>query len=108
MLEGVVWLREQAGLIEEICRLQMRQTAVQRRLGQVCNSLQQGEGHLGANDRSRLQEPLVLRWQPVNAGRQHGLHRGRHLNRRQRLRQAIHPGLTHQHPGLYQSTHAFL
>ena len=108
MLEGVVRLGEQAGLIQELRRLQVRQAAVQRRLGQLRNGLEQRQGHLGANDGSRLQEPLLLRRQPVDACRQHGLHRGWHLNGRQRLCQAIGPGFAHQHPGLYQGAHALL
>ena len=42
MLEGVVLLGEQAGLIQKLGRLQVRQAAVQRLLGQVGNGLQQG------------------------------------------------------------------
>ena len=108
MLEGVFRLGEQARLIQELGRLEVRQAAVQRLLGQVRNGLEQGQGHLGANDGSRLEEPLLLRRQPVDARRQHGLHRGRHLNGRQRLRQAIGPGFAHQHPGLHQGAHALL
>ena len=44
----------------------------------------------------------------VDACCQHGLHRGRHLNGRQRLRQPMTPGLTHRHPGLHQGAHALL
>ena len=44
MLEGVFRLGEQAGLIEELRRLEVRQAAVQRLLGQVGNGLQQGKG----------------------------------------------------------------
>ena len=108
MLEGVFLLGEQAGLIQELRRLQVRQATVQRCLGQLRNGLEQGQGHLGANHGSRLQEPLLLRRQPVDACRQHGLHRGRHLNGRQRLRQAVRPRFAHQHPGLHQGAHALL
>ena len=44
VLEGVVRLGEQAGLVEELRRLQVRQAAVQRLLGQLGNGLQQGKG----------------------------------------------------------------
>ena len=67
-----------------------------------------GKGHLGANDGGGLEQALLLRRQPVNACCQHRLHRGRHLDRRQGLRQAIRPGLAHQHAGLYQGAHALL
>ena len=108
MLEGVFRLGEQAGLIQELRRLEVRQAAVQRRLGQLRNGLEQGQGHLGANHGRRLQEPLLLRRQPVDACCQHRLHRGRHLNGRQRLRQAVRPRFAHQHPGLHQGAHALL
>ena len=38
------------------------------------------QGHLRANDRGRLEQALLLRRQPVDARRQHRLHRGRHLH----------------------------
>jgi hypothetical protein len=60
VLEGVGALREEARLVEELGGLEVRQTAMQRRLGQLGNGLQQGQGHLGANDRSGLQELLLL------------------------------------------------
>ena len=41
VLEGVFVLGEQARLVEELGRLQVRQAAVQRRLGQLGNGLQQ-------------------------------------------------------------------
>ena len=80
VLEGVFRLGEQAGLVQELRRLQVRQAAVQRRLGHVGNGLQQGQGHLRANHRGGLEQPLLLRRQPVDARRQHRLHRGRHLH----------------------------
>ena len=108
MLEGVVRLGEQAGLVEELGGLQVRQAAVQRGLGQLGNGLEQRQGHLGANHRGGLEEPLLLRRQPVDARRQHRLHRGRHLNGWQRLRQVVGPWFAHQHPGLHQGAHALL
>jgi hypothetical protein len=100
MLEGVFRLGEQAGLIQELRCLEVRQATVQRRLGQFGNGLEQRQGHLGANDSRGLEEPLLLRRQPVNAGGQHGLYCRRHLNGRQRLRQAVRPEFAHQYPGL--------
>jgi hypothetical protein len=73
MLEGVFRRGKQARLIQELRRLEVLQAAVQRRLGHVRNSLQQRQGHLGANNRGSLQEALLLRRQPINARRQHRL-----------------------------------
>ena len=108
MLEGVLALGKEARLVQELGRLQVRQATVERCLGQLGNGLEQGQGHLRANHGSRLEEAFRLGRQPVDAGRQHRLHRGRHLNGRQRLRQAIGSRLADQHPGLHQGAHALL
>ena len=55
MLEGIDLFGEQAGLIQELRCLEVRQAAVQRRLGQVRNGLEQRQGCLGAHHGSRLQ-----------------------------------------------------
>jgi hypothetical protein len=60
MLEGVFRLGEQAGLIQELRRLEVCQAAVQYVFGQLGNGLEQEQGYLGANDGRRLQEPLLL------------------------------------------------
>ena len=86
----------------------MRQAPVQHRLGHVRNGLEQRHGHLGAHHGRRLQEPLVLRWQSVDASRQDGLYRGRYLNSQQRLRQAVHAWVAHQHLGLHEGADALL
>ena len=61
MLEGVFLLGEQAGLIQELRRLQVCQATVQRLLGHIRNGPQQGEGHVRANHGSGLEQALVLR-----------------------------------------------
>ena len=106
VLEGVFVVGKQAGLIQELGRLEVREAAVQGVLGKLGDDLQQGQGHLSADDRRGLQQALLLGWQPVDAGGQHRLHRGRHLDGRECLRQAIGPPLAHQHVGLYQGPHA--
>ena len=50
---------------------------------------------------------LVLRQQPVDAGGQHCLRRGRHLHGQCRP-QAVSSGLASQHPGFHQGAHALL
>src|SRR5262249_16581787 len=54
MLKSVFWLGEQARLIQELRRLQVRQATVQRGFGQLGNGLQQGQGYLGTNHGSRF------------------------------------------------------
>ena len=46
--------------------------------------------------------------QPVDTRRQHRLHRGRHLQSVQRLRQAIGPRCSDQDARLHQGAHALL
>ena len=106
VLEGVRTLREQAGFVEELGGLQVRQAAVERLVGRVGNGLQQRPGHLRANHRGGLEQALLLRWEPVNTRRQHRLHRGGDLQALQRPGQAIGTALAHQDPGLHQGAHA--
>src|SRR5262245_4954397 len=56
VLKGVVRLGEQARLIQELRRLEMRQATVQRLFGQVRNGSQQGAGHVRTNHRSGLEQ----------------------------------------------------
>jgi hypothetical protein len=44
----------------------------------------------------------------MRACRQHRLHRGRHLNGRQRLRQVVGSRFAHQHLSFHQRAHALL
>src|SRR5262245_51485346 len=60
VLKGEYALREQPRLVEKLGCLQVRKATVQRLLGQFGNGLQEGEGHFGTNDRSRLEETLLL------------------------------------------------
>src|SRR5262245_49028285 len=51
VLEGTFALREEPRLIEKLGSLQVGQAALEHRLGQLSNSLQQLQGYLGANHR---------------------------------------------------------
>ncbi len=106
VLEGVFVLGEQARLVEELGRLEVRQAAMQRRpraarqwpaaaaRAPPCQSPRRSGGGVSPPG------------QAVDARRQHRLHRGWHLKAGERLRQAIGPRLAHQHPGLHQGAHA--
>ena len=107
VLEGVFQVREQVGLVEELGRLQMRQTHAQRLVRHLGNGLEQRQGHLCANHRRCLQQAFLLRRQAVDTRRQHRLHRGRHLDSRQGSGQTIGAALPDQHLGLDQRPHAF-
>ena len=108
VLEGVGTLGKQAGLVQELCGLQLRQTTVQRLVGRVGDGLQQRPGHLGANDGGGLEQAFVLRWQPIDARRQQRLHGGRHLQRVKRVGHVIGAPCPDQYPLLHQRAHTFL
>jgi hypothetical protein len=61
VLEGIDALGKQAGLIEELGRLQARQATGQRLFRHSGDCLQQRPGHIGAADGGRLQQAFVLR-----------------------------------------------
>ena len=61
VFEGVFRLGEQARLIQKFRRLQKCQAAVQRRLGQVRNGLEQGEWYFRANHGGGLEQAFLLR-----------------------------------------------
>ena len=106
VLEGIVALGKQAGFVEELGGLQVRQATVQRFLRLVGDGLQQRPGHLRADHRSGLEQALLLRGQPVDARGQHRLHRGGDLQALQRPGQPIGTALADQDPGLHQGAHA--
>src|SRR5436309_14122619 len=56
VLEGVFALGKESRLIQELGRLEMRELAMQRRLGHLGNGLQQRQGYLGADDGGGLEE----------------------------------------------------
>src|SRR5262249_30101610 len=60
MLEGVFEVRKDARLVQELGGLEMAQSPTQVVLGRVGNGLQQGEGHILANDRGGLEQTLLL------------------------------------------------
>ena len=100
VLEGVFQLGKEARLVEELGRLQEGESPPQVRLGHVGDGLEQRKGHLRPDHRRGLEQPLFVRWQPIDTGRQHGLHRDRDLDRRERLDLSIGPALADQHPRL--------
>jgi hypothetical protein len=85
MFESILPLGEQARFVQELRRLEMGQAALHSVFRQLGNSLQQREGHFHADGGSGLEQVLRLRRQPVNTRRQHRLHGGWHLHRRQDL-----------------------
>jgi hypothetical protein len=74
----------------------------------LCRSLEERQRHLRADDGGGLQELFFCRRQPVDACRQDRLHRGRHLDTRERPGQTIGPRLADQPLRFHQSPYTFL
>jgi hypothetical protein len=70
--------------------------------------VQEDERHVLADHRGRLEQALVLGRQTVDARRQHGLHRDRHLRARKGARQPVAAALARQDAALDQATNALL
>jgi hypothetical protein len=93
VLEGVLKIRIEPSLVEELGGLQVVESAPERLVWQLSDGLEQYPRHVLADDRGDLQQALVLRWKPIDARCQHRLHRRRDLHRLDRLRQSIPPSL---------------
>ncbi len=108
VLEGVLQVREELRLVEELRLLQMREPAPQGLLRLLRDRREQRVGHVLADHRGRLQELLLLWRQPVDARRQDRLHRGRDLQRLHRPRQPVRSALSRQRARLHQRAHRLL
>ena len=108
VLEGVLQIREELRLVEELRLLQMREPPPQGLLRLLRDRRQERVGHVLADHRGGLQEPLLLRRQPVDPRRQDRLHRRRHLQRLHRPRQPVRSALPRQRPRLHQGPHRLL
>src|SRR6266850_7104765 len=86
VLEGVLVVGKEPCFVQEFGRLEVRETTMQRCLGQLGNGLQQRQGDLRTDDGGGLEEAFLLRWEPIHARGQYRLHRGWDMNGRQRLR----------------------
>ena len=102
VLEGVLEIRKEPGLVEELGGLQVVEPATERLVRQLGDRLEQRERHVLADDGGDLEQAFVLRGEPVDARRQHRLDRGRDLDRLDRLRQPIPASLPRQRLRLHQ------
>ena len=76
VLERVLEVRKEPGLVEELRGLQVGQLGAHRGLRRVGNGQEQRHGHVRADDRGRLEQSLGLGGQAVDARGQDGLHGG--------------------------------
>src|SRR4029434_2284097 len=96
VLEGVLQLWEEGGLVQELRRQQPSQTIAHRLLRHVADDLQQGKRHVLTYDRGRLQQDFVFRRQAVDPGGEDRLHCRRHLDGVERSRHAVCTSFTSQ------------
>ena len=108
VLEGVLEIREEARLVQELGRLEVSEPVSKAALEHIDDSLQERERHVLSDDGGRLQQPLVLGGQPVDARRQDRLSRRRDRPYLGRLRHAIGPPIPNEHLGLHQGLDALL
>ena len=100
--EGVLRVRIEPGLVEELGRPQVVESTTERLVRQVGDRLEQRERDVLADDGGGLQQMLVLREQPIDARREHHLDRGRDLDRLDRVGPPIPSALPGQRLRLHQ------
>jgi hypothetical protein len=76
VLERVLEVREEPGLVEELRSLEVGQLGAYLGLGRVGDGQEQRHRHVFADDRASLEQPLGLGPQPVDTCGQDGLHSG--------------------------------
>ena len=108
MLEGVFEVRKEARLVQELGGLKMGEAAAEVLLGRLRDRPKEGQGYVLADDGRGLEEPFVLGSKAVDPRREDRLHRGRHLNIRESLRQPVGAALAHQNAALDKRSHALL
>jgi len=75
VLERVLVLGEEACFVQELGRPEGRESTPEVGLGEIGDGLQERAGHVLADHGRRLEEPLVLGHQPIDARREHRLDR---------------------------------
>jgi hypothetical protein len=76
MLEGVLEIREEARLVEELRSLEVSEPLAQAVLRRFRDRLQQRKGDVLPDDGGGLEEAFLLGWQPVDARGEDRLRRG--------------------------------
>ena len=102
VLEGVLGIREEPRLVEELRRLQMRESTLEVTLGHLRDDVQQLDRHVLADDGRGLEQLLVVRGQPLDAGRETHLHGGRNVDGVDELGEAIRAGCSLERPRFHE------
>src|SRR5207245_6425673 len=108
MLERVLQVWEEPSLVEELGGLEIAEVSAKRVVRLFRDCLQKREWHVLADNGCGLQEGFVLGREPLDARRQHCLHRGRYSDVPNGPRQPIRPTIASEHVCLNQRPDAFL
>src|SRR5262245_29373503 len=77
VLERVLEIREQAGFVEELCGLKTSKRRAQRLLVLLGDGSEKRKRHVLPDHGGRLEQSLVVRREPVDAGSEDRVHRWR-------------------------------
>ena len=108
VLEGVLEVREEPGLVEELGGLQVVEPARSASSGSSAIAWSSANGTSLPMTAAAWSRRLSSGREPVDARREHRLDRGRDLDRLDRLRQPVAAALAHQRLRLHQRPHALL
>src|SRR5262245_44834269 len=104
MLERVLELWKQAGLIEEFCGLEIREISAEITIP-VLEGLKQGYRHIFPDDRCRLQQAFRLGRESIDPPGQQRLHRRRHSDRWDICHQAVRAAFASEGSRLHKGPH---
>jgi hypothetical protein len=105
VLEGVLEVREEPGLVEELRGLEAGELGAHLVLRSVGDGQQQRQGHVLADDRGRLEQSLAFGRQTVDPGGQDRLHRGGDRQLLDGPGEPVGPALAGQGRRLHQGPH---
>ena len=106
VLERVLRIGKEAGLIEKLPGLQKRELAAHALLRLIGDGVEQDERDVLSDNGGRLQQLLLRRWEPVDPGGQDGLDRGRNMNSVEGVSEAIGPALSDKGLRFHEGPHA--
>jgi hypothetical protein len=99
---------EEVRLVQELARLTVREVPPKVLLTHLGDGLEDPMRHVFPDDRGRLKEPLLLRWQSIDPRGQHGLDRRRNLDDGRGPGQPVGSSPADERSGLDQGADALL
>src|SRR6516225_3214545 len=106
MVECVLRIWKEPGLVEELGGLELSEAAAQRAFILAGDCVKKGERHILANHRSGLKQAFVLGREPVDAGGDNRLRGGGDLRGVHGARETIRAALSGECPRLDERPHA--